>query len=72
MWDWISCHLCGRHEYCVCPEPGTVFLKCIHCGRRSSGWSLGTSGSVTAARRQPAAAREDSRRRMVGSRAHAA
>ena len=40
MWDWISCHLCGRHEYCVWSEPGTVFLKCIHCGRRSNGWQL--------------------------------
>jgi hypothetical protein len=44
MWDWINCHLCARHEYCVWSEPGSVFLRCIHCGRRSNGWQLGAVG----------------------------
>jgi hypothetical protein len=71
MWDWISCHLCGRHEYCVCPEPGTVFLRCIHCGRRSNGWSLGAAGTASAARVQAGGSQGGPLRRMFGSRAHA-
>jgi len=49
MWNLINCYLSGRHEYGVRCEPGSVFLRCIHCGRRSSGWSLGASGHVHAA-----------------------
>ncbi|HXI26950.1 MAG TPA: hypothetical protein VNG89_00965 [Vicinamibacterales bacterium] len=22
-------------------EPGQIFLRCVHCGKRSSGWSIG-------------------------------
>lgn len=41
MWSWLSCFLSGRHEYVVSCQPGTVFLRCVHCGRRGSeGWSL--------------------------------
>jgi hypothetical protein len=40
MWNWINCYLSGRHEYGVGCEPGAIFLRCLHCGRRSPGWSL--------------------------------
>jgi len=40
MWNWFTCHVSARHEYGVWCEPGTVFLRCVHCGRRSSGWSV--------------------------------
>jgi hypothetical protein len=40
MWNWISCYLSGKHEFGVSCEPGNVFLKCVHCGRRSQGWAL--------------------------------
>lgn len=40
MWNWFNCYLSGRHEYGVWCEPGAIFLRCIHCGRRSSGWDI--------------------------------
>jgi len=40
MWSWFNCYLSGRHEYGMWCEPGAIFLRCIQCGRRSSGWSL--------------------------------
>ena len=41
MLNWLNCYLSGRHEFGVWCEPGAIFLRCLHCGRRSSGWSLG-------------------------------
>lgn len=40
MWNWFNCYLSGRHEYGVWCEPGAIFLRCVHCGKRSSGWAL--------------------------------
>jgi hypothetical protein len=40
MWTWFNCYLSGRHEYGPWCQPGTIFLRCIHCGRRSSGWAI--------------------------------
>ena len=40
MWNWFNCYLSGRHEYGMWCEPGTIFLRCVHCGRRSPGWSV--------------------------------
>jgi hypothetical protein len=40
MWNLFNCYLSGRHEFGVWCEPGTVFLRCVHCGKRSSGWTL--------------------------------
>jgi hypothetical protein len=37
MWTWISCYLTG-HEYAVARVDGAMFLRCLNCGRRSSGW----------------------------------
>ena len=40
MFNWFNCYLSGRHEFGVWCEPGSVFLRCVHCGKRSSGWAL--------------------------------
>ena len=40
MWNWLSCYLSGRHDYAISCEPGSVFLRCNHCGRRSNGWAV--------------------------------
>jgi hypothetical protein len=40
MWNWFNCHVSGRHEYGVWCEPGAIFLRCVHCSRRSAGWSV--------------------------------
>ena len=41
MWNWFNCYLSGRHEFGIWCEPGAIFLRCVHCGRRSTGWALG-------------------------------
>ena len=43
MWDWINCHLAGRHEYAVWSDSNRMFLRCLRCGRRSNGWEVATS-----------------------------
>ena len=40
MWNLINCYLSGRHDYGMWCEPGTMFLRCVHCGKRSSGWAV--------------------------------
>jgi len=40
MWNWFNCYLSGRHDYSAWCESGAMFLRCIHCGRRSSGWAV--------------------------------
>jgi hypothetical protein len=52
MWNWINCYLSGRHEFGVACEPGAIFLRCAHCGKRSSGWSVDGKPHVTAPRIQ--------------------
>jgi hypothetical protein len=46
MWNWFNCYLSGRHEYGMWCEPGAIFLRCIHCGRRSPGWNLEGKASM--------------------------
>ena len=50
MWNLIGCYLLGQHEYDVRSEPGTMFLKCAHCGRRSAGWVLDEKREAARAR----------------------
>jgi hypothetical protein len=40
MWNFISCYLSGRHDYGMSCESGEMFLRCVHCGKRSSGWAV--------------------------------
>ena len=49
MWSWFNCYLSGRHEYGMWCEPGTIFLRCVHCGRRSPGWAVNQQPPVAAA-----------------------
>jgi hypothetical protein len=46
MWNLLNCYLSGRHEFSVWSEPGAIFLRCIHCGKRSSGWSIGAAAHL--------------------------
>jgi hypothetical protein len=58
MWSWFNCYLSGRHEYGMWCEPGTIFLRCVHCGRRSPGWAVNQQSRVaTLAPPKPAKAR---------------
>jgi hypothetical protein len=40
MWNLLNCFLSGRHDYGMWCEPGAIFLRCVHCGKRSSGWAV--------------------------------
>jgi hypothetical protein len=40
MWDWINCHVAGRHEYAIWSDSNRMFLRCMRCGRRSNGWKV--------------------------------
>ena len=40
MWNLFNCYLSGRHDYGMWCEPGAIFLRCMHCGKRSSGWAV--------------------------------
>ena len=51
MWDWLNCHLLGRHEHGIWCDNGTIFLRCIRCGTRSPGWEVTESAPI-----QPTAA----------------
>jgi hypothetical protein len=48
MWNWFNCYLSGRHQYGMWCEPGTIFLRCVHCGRRSPGWDVDAQKGVPA------------------------
>ncbi len=40
MWNLFNCYMSGRHDYGMWCEPGAIFLRCVHCGKRSSGWAV--------------------------------
>jgi hypothetical protein len=40
MWTWFNCYLSGRHDYGMWCDRGAIFLRCMHCGKRSTGWSV--------------------------------
>ena len=39
MWSWIACYVSG-HDYSVGCESGSMFLRCVLCGKRSQGWHV--------------------------------
>lgn len=57
MWTFFNCYLSGRHDYGMWCEPGQIFLRCVHCGKRSSGWAVDPRAHAAAARTPVAAAR---------------
>ena len=50
MWNLVNCYLSGRHDYGMWCEPGAIFLRCVHCGKRSSGWTVTPKPPLTQAR----------------------
>jgi len=40
LWNLFNCYLSGRHDYGMWCEPGQIFLRCVHCGKRSPGWAV--------------------------------
>ena len=46
MWSLFNCYLSGRHDYGMWCEPGAIFLRCVHCGKRSSGWAVEPKAAV--------------------------
>ncbi len=65
MWNWFNCYLSGRHEFGVWCEPGPVFLRCMHCGRRSSGWAIDRRSAAPPAAATPKASTLTSPARVV-------
>jgi hypothetical protein len=53
MWNVVSCYLSRRHDYGVWCESGTIFLRCVHCGKRSEGWTV--HAKTAAVRTEPVA-----------------
>jgi hypothetical protein len=61
MWNWFKCYVSARHEYGVSCAPGTIFLRCVRCGRRSSGWSLAQSDAKNTRDARPVKSQTPSR-----------
>jgi hypothetical protein len=40
IWNLFNCYLSGRHDYGMWCEPGQIYLRCVHCGKRSPGWDI--------------------------------
>jgi hypothetical protein len=49
MWNWLNCYLSGRHDYGVTCGTGSIYLRCIHCGKRSEGWAVHVQDAVALA-----------------------
>jgi hypothetical protein len=67
MWNWFNCYLSGRHEYGMWCEPGTIFLRCVHCGSRSAGWAVDARGAQAAAHLHAKPAKAHLRPATVGA-----
>jgi hypothetical protein len=48
MLNWLNCYLSGRHDYSVTCASGSIFLRCIHCGKRSNGWAVHQQHAIVA------------------------
>jgi hypothetical protein len=56
MWNLLNCYLSGRHDYGMWCEPGAIFLRCVHCGKRSAGWEVVAKPALAVQRAAVAAA----------------
>ena len=43
--NWLTRLLC-RHEDTMKFEVTTVYLQCLHCGRRTPGWTIKSSAQA--------------------------
>jgi hypothetical protein len=48
MWNFFNCYLSGRHDYGMWCGSGQIFLRCMHCGKRSPGWAVAAKARTTA------------------------
>jgi hypothetical protein len=71
MWNLFNCYLSGRHDYGMWCEPGQIFLRCVHCGKRSAGWTIGGKAEAMSQPR-PAVAQAQTTGRVVAFRRAAA
>jgi hypothetical protein len=67
IWNLFQCYLSGQHDFGVRCEPGQIYLRCIHCGRRSPGWALSATeqasqAAAIAAQHRAAAGKPTARR----------
>jgi hypothetical protein len=46
MWKWFNCYLSGRHDFGMWCEDGAIFLRCLHCGKRSNGFCIDSKAPV--------------------------
>jgi hypothetical protein len=53
MWNFFNCYLSGRHDYGMWCGSGQMFLRCMHCGKRSSGWAVHVKTTTIAAEKPP-------------------
>ena len=64
-WNLFQCYLSGQHDFGVRCEPGEIYLRCIHCGRRSPGWALSATeqqAAALSAKQRAAAGKQTARR----------
>jgi hypothetical protein len=68
IWNLFQSYLSGQHDFGVRCEPGEIYLRCIHCGRRSAGWALSpaerekhASQAATGAKHRVAAGKQTAR-----------
>ena len=63
----LYCYLSGQHDFGVRCDPGEIYLRCIHCGKRSAGWALkigtqaASEAAVTGAKREAKAGKRPAR-----------
>jgi hypothetical protein len=57
MWNWFSCYLSGRHDYGIWCKSGAIYLRCMHCGKRTTGITVEARVAEQAAAPAPRASR---------------
>ena len=57
MWNFFNCYLSGRHDYGMWCGSGQIFLRCVHCGKRSPGWAIEAKAAAATAPRARVAVR---------------
>jgi hypothetical protein len=65
MWDLINCYLSGRHDYAMWCGSGQMFLRCVHCGKRSAGWAVDAKFQTPPARATAAVATRGPSARVI-------
>jgi integrase len=48
LWSWIKCRVWRRHDEKVLCGPDGLYLQCVRCGSRSSGWAIARKAPLPA------------------------